>query len=78
MCVGGCVGVYVYVCELAAITPDAPHTRHTTYIQALEPWRARSWKAAAVVLMAERRIGEGEEFKRMLERVVVNAQGAGE
>jgi hypothetical protein len=27
-----------------------------------------------VVLMAERRIGEGEEFKRMLERVVVAAR----
>jgi hypothetical protein len=40
----------------------------------LEPWHARAWKATAVVLMAERRIGEGDEFKRMLERVVVAAR----
>ncbi|KAI8462736.1 MAG: hypothetical protein J3K34DRAFT_527522 [Monoraphidium minutum] len=42
--------------------------------QAQEPWQARAWKAGAVMLMAERRIGEGEEFKRMLERVVVAAR----
>ena len=44
----------------------------------LEPWRARAWKAAAVVAMAERRVGDGgDEFRRMVERAVLAARASG-